>query len=406
MARPNTMECRRITRSMTKSAIHMQGGKSKSTSPYPNQIAGASDMFRNCKVVACSEKSKNRNIPLLPEEIIFSILVWLPADILYNVMRFVCRNWYNTICDPVFIKEHLSRSVFGLVIQHWLPPFTTFSIQLEKAEEEVVTRKLNCSFPHTYAACCDGLLLISDPTFTTFEYHVVNPITKQQVTLEPVPASLYGNRCALASAPSTGDYKVVHCYSSEIAILTIGVDKTWRYINTDHLPDDSRQFISCKPVSVTGFIYWFVPEKSCLFALDMDSEIIYLVQHPKDCQGRFLKKSESFLIFGTTDSKNVWDFWELMDSKLGKWRQLFKVDLKTQAQGLISVLSYEGYASIRPCAVVKNRDLVIFHCILRTPSIYIGYNVKTGKMFRYWKRKPYSDYVAHPHVNSLVVLKT
>ena len=45
--------------------------------------------------------------PCLPEEIIFYILVWLPADILYNSMRYVCQQWYRIIRDPLFIKEHL-----------------------------------------------------------------------------------------------------------------------------------------------------------------------------------------------------------------------------------------------------------------------------------------------------------
>ncbi|KAF5951240.1 hypothetical protein HYC85_009184 [Camellia sinensis] len=130
---------------------------------------------------SCSNKKKKSSIPSLPDEIIFCILAWLPADILYNSIRYVCRQWYNIINDPIFIKEQLLRCTTGLFIQQKRTPYRAQFVDFGKMN--VALTEVNVPFPNTVLATCDGLVLFRDKQDTL---HVANPLTKQSLIVPPV----------------------------------------------------------------------------------------------------------------------------------------------------------------------------------------------------------------------------
>lgn len=64
--------------------------------------------------------SSSSSILSLPKAVIYSILILLPAEILYHVMRYVCRDWNEIINHQSFIKEHFRlhfSNDHGLLIQ-------------------------------------------------------------------------------------------------------------------------------------------------------------------------------------------------------------------------------------------------------------------------------------------------
>lgn len=220
----------------------------------PNERVGRA----KCKLVYCSNKKKRTNTPSLPEEIIFYILVWLPADILYNSMRYVCRQWYKIIRDPLFVKEHLLRSTTGLLIQEHF----SFAAQFGKFGEMNTTEtKVNFNFPNLLSATCDGLVLFKDG-YDEKEVYAANPLTKQRVAAPPFcfPSFLFG--LALARAYSTMEYKLVCTYRSKkskvyhCAMVTMGKDHAWKPINCQKLSDPCRQIFRGYRFSAGGFIYW------------------------------------------------------------------------------------------------------------------------------------------------------
>ncbi|KAM7493921.1 hypothetical protein LguiB_028530 [Lonicera macranthoides] len=342
---------------------------------------------RNSGVGTCDEKM-DTNIPFLPAEIIFDILVRLRADILYNVMRLVCRKWYNIIHDPRFITANLSRSPAGLLIQRCSEPNFTFFLETVKGTENLKTEIPN----GRSVACCDGLVLIRLSNHCQKVLWVVNPITKQHVTLPLLPDYLSGHDgYTLVSGPSTMEYKVLLvCHNGItnclcLAIFTLGVDNAWRtidvikfasklYCNMYHHYHQFDHFPSNKPaIAVSGFFYWCDCEsRSPTFAaIEMETEIVYQVPLPEGVRG-YLKefiKSETSLILAYPIDGAEWEFWALTNTKARE-----------------DILILRNYSS----------------------GIYVAYNIKMRQILRYWKlgimRNSFGDNL-DIHVNSLVALK-
>ncbi|KAM7491056.1 hypothetical protein LguiA_033977 [Lonicera macranthoides] len=379
---------------------------------------------RNSGVGTCDE-TMDTNIPFLPAEIIFDILVRLRADILYNVMRLVCRKWYNIIHDPRFITANLSRSPAGLLIQRCSEPNSTFFLETVKGTENPKTEIPN----GRSVACCDGLVLIRLSNHCQKVLWVVNPITKQHVTLPLLPDYLSGHDgYTLVSGPSTMEYKVLLvCHNGItnclcLAIFTLGVDNAWRtidvikfaselYCNMYHHYHQFDRFPSNKPaIAVSGFFYWCdCKSRSPTFAaIEMETEIVYQVPLPEGVRG-YLKefiKSETSLILAYPIDGAEWEFWALTNTKAREWTKLFRIDLDIRKSPLASVLSGGTFDILIPIALFVSRDILI----LRNASsgIYVAYNIKMRQILRYWKlgimRNSFSDNL-DIHVNSLVALK-
>ncbi|KAH9606906.1 hypothetical protein KSS87_019740, partial [Heliosperma pusillum] len=58
-----------------------------------------------------------RNTPYLPTEVIFNILKFIPAKALFDAVRYVCKQWYDIVSDPAFIRAHCRISTPGFLIQ-------------------------------------------------------------------------------------------------------------------------------------------------------------------------------------------------------------------------------------------------------------------------------------------------
>ncbi|GJN37537.1 hypothetical protein PR202_gb26506 [Eleusine coracana subsp. coracana] len=91
-------------------------------------------------------KKSVRTPPQLPEEIIWEILVLLPAKSLLR-LRYVCKTWRAIISDPAFVRTYLlclaSRWEQGRRrLKHKQPPEGILCLSLWKNEEFSVTNKL------------------------------------------------------------------------------------------------------------------------------------------------------------------------------------------------------------------------------------------------------------------------
>ena len=210
----------------------------------------------NSKTVACSSDNKKSSIPFLPEEIISRILIWLPADILYNSMRYVCRQWYNIINGPLFAEEHLRCSTVGLFSQHIVPPHIAQLTVLGKMNATVT--EMSFPFPNRVLVTCDGLVLFTDKHNRTI--YVANPLTKQRVTIPSFTSHSFVSYFSLARARSTKEYKVMCTYSPSggkdfCVIVTVGKDLAWRPINCQNLSESGQRLIRYPSISTGGFLY-------------------------------------------------------------------------------------------------------------------------------------------------------
>ncbi|KAI8022694.1 hypothetical protein LOK49_LG03G02580 [Camellia lanceoleosa] len=71
----------------------------------------ASSVFRNAS--SSQTKEQKNDIPFLPKDIIFRILLCLLVEFLHYCEKFVCKAWAKIIYDPSFIKAHLLQSKDG-----------------------------------------------------------------------------------------------------------------------------------------------------------------------------------------------------------------------------------------------------------------------------------------------------
>ncbi|XP_050226207.1 putative F-box only protein 15 [Mercurialis annua] len=130
-------------------------------------------------------ESKEKRTPVdeLPPEIVQNILLRLPAPSLINC-KFVCKEWFFTITDPKFVRNHLDRvstvdyddtdGFKTLIEQRILFPVRNryeFSRERDLVEQIV---------PASY---CDGLLLL----YAVYKHFLIlwNPTTNQVNSIPP-----------------------------------------------------------------------------------------------------------------------------------------------------------------------------------------------------------------------------
>ncbi|KAG5523619.1 hypothetical protein RHGRI_035424 [Rhododendron griersonianum] len=311
----------------------------------------------------CPDESIESKIISLPKELMFNILVLLPADVLYNVMRYLCFQWCKIIHEPVFIKAHLLRSsAAGLFIQYRSAPHNAYYV-------DTGTR---------------------DVTVTRLNFQISS------------------------RARSTGEYKVVGTYQENgvwyCGIITVGKDLTWRTVDTQDICVDKRRPLIHRPFSTRGYVYWANMGRSNLFTLDVETEVFLEFPVPESSrQGRLIwyKEVGNFLgcMFWCSYSY-VFEVLVLADPKTGEWKNLYKFDLngkrKMISLSLIKKTSPKNL-ELKPVAWVNNGEVVVFTTYDRASTSYIAYNVETGETYSFdmCEQNRCTPFWC-PHVNSLV----
>ncbi|XP_059623284.1 uncharacterized protein LOC132266429 isoform X1 [Cornus florida] len=401
------------------------------------KMAGVDHISNNLKVVACSSrrKMKSSTPPFFPEEIIFNILLWLPAEVLYNVMRYVCRGWYNVINAPGFINSHLQKLTDdSLIIRScksaisWFVGIHTSNTQIRQLRPE-----FGGGFPRRMLCSCDGLLFLCCDDHKNF--YVGNPITKQLLTLPPISIMCHSlSSPQFTYARSTGRYKAHLLVTENVQsnfvsclIFTVGTDSAWRSIDTKHMPDF---FEYVKSLSTGGYIYYTSRIEPHLFALDADAEIFHQFTVPnvfhEAIRTNFFHLStrfnyivwKSFLACVAHSAEFVWELWALTELNTGEWTRCFIIDLSGHI-GLIETLFdyrnviclkkdeyYELPLDLRfiPVTSLKKGELVIFRGVEPFQN-YLVYNVKTGEVSSFVIGDCYGSSIFERHVNSLVSWK-
>ncbi|CAK7355336.1 unnamed protein product [Dovyalis caffra] len=355
-------------------------------------------------------------LPLLPEEIILTILMLLPARTLHKKMIYVCKQWYNIIRDPIFINKHLKRSRTCLLMKsHQLESKSVFI--MEKGEKGFGFEEIR--FPTTkivHPTSCDGLILFNDKKRLINTLYVLNPVTRQHVSLPRLDWSQleFGFSCCLTKSSVGGDYKVVCRWhvSCNLMIVTVGKSNAWRSISTKTLRSDDQKILLTDMIAVDGFVHWVNWWKPLhVVTLEVDSESLSRSPLPEELKKDrcFFKTTGNFLSALTEQPCNglLWDVWRFLDCKKGVWTKLYNIKFEPQRHMPHIVLGANKKIRLYPIGWVDNGDVLILACWLEeTLKDSIAYNVKTGeattivmKSTSYLFRKMLSV-----HVNSLVNL--
>ncbi|KAL3615445.1 hypothetical protein CASFOL_041106 [Castilleja foliolosa] len=287
-------------------------------------------------------KRLESNINSLPDDIVFDILVQIPAQDIYSAVRPVCRKWYQMIHTHKFVNTHLHHSTYGLLLQKRVSQSIELTSMSLSRQGQIELTRLNYEPEyHIWCSSCNGLILESEPSYNPI-LHISNPVTMQSFYLpRPVyPLSgLYFRCSAIAYASLSMQYKVVQVYFQEIQwgciILTVGVDETWRRVCTQHLSPKAKENLMYAPLTTEGFVHWFKNSKYVL-TLNVETEIItkYLAPSSGDRLYYFSTAKYLSLLIADASRELSWEVWE-MKPETGEWTQLPGIDLKDRF-GLLS----------------------------------------------------------------------
>ncbi|VFQ67442.1 unnamed protein product [Cuscuta campestris] len=354
---------------------------------------------------SCTRKKRKLNTPF-PSDLIFSILLCLPADIIYGVMQYVSREWYNIVRSPSFVYSHLKKSTHGFLLQVPYNEPISF-LAMGKKGDEVELREVEFPCFGDFESSCNGLLVMVHPVWIE-QFYVANPVLNQQIALPPCP-SIDGIRsCTLVYAASSGVYKVVYGSGTEAEyVLTVG-ETAWRPLQTSQLTAKLVYLLQYRPLSLGGFLYWASNSDQFVVILNVETETFHQIPLPQGCTNRwsiqmFSMGSSPCLMW--QKEEYVWALWLLTDQETGTWAKMPDVNLLGHC--LAIQVWHRGLQSrFTPIGWLKESELIVFRISSCDPRIVV-YNVRLEKIhctFPVIPRRNASLFWA-PHVNSLVSLR-
>jgi len=195
-----------------------------------NTYSKSHDKKKSCKVI-----SK----PLLPEDLILSILTLVPLDCLLNSARYVSKHWAATIRSSHFAEACLrhARSKPGLYVENRTSENSSYFLDIkDNVNGQFEFERTDFGTPPRMGSIvgnCDGILLLFQGPTRTF---VVNPIIKCWLRIPPLPISQKRmqlvRQVTIAHVPHTAKFKlffidileVTGAFWFVIYVLRIGID--------------------------------------------------------------------------------------------------------------------------------------------------------------------------------------
>ncbi|KAL7122737.1 hypothetical protein ACP275_01G062600 [Erythranthe tilingii] len=349
---------------------------------------------RRCK----DRKSFSTNIESLPDELLFEILLLLSSKDIHNGARLVCKRWYNIIRNPNFVKAHLRNnpSTVGLLIQSYDVPGDPAFVSLRRGKVEV--SKLNYNFPQTIWSSCNGLILELDLK-TQKGVYILNPETNFRFDLpRAIPEPDEHLEYCIAYSAASKEYKVVHTsYYTKYygipklrycAILTVGVDKSWMRVGTQHLSATARNILTGFPLATEGFIHWTSNERlhTHVLTMNVETEVITANVVPQgygESFGYYLPMGSCLTLF---IELSEFSFEILkMKSETGEWTKLPNVDLEGRRRRIEQFVSEccgsledePRYLILEPGGWLDEQVLVLH---VSPTRVFVVYNVRTQEI--------------------------
>ncbi|KAL3626462.1 hypothetical protein CASFOL_030011 [Castilleja foliolosa] len=276
----------------------------------------------------------NTNINSLPDELVVDILVHIPAQDIYSAVMTVCFKWYKIIHTHTFINTHLHHSTYGLIAQNQVSQTNQLTFMTLSRQGRVELTRLNYEAKYKiWCNSCNGLIL--EWVFVNqSSFYITNPATMQHFALPPFFDPMYFTYSAFAYASVSMEYKVVIVFRQEkewcCAILTVGVDESWRPVRTQHLSLESKKLLVHEPFTTEGFVHWAY-RGNYVLTLNVETEIITEYSVPSlssgdDIIGHHYHSAAKYLTLLIEFRGWLWEVWE-MKPETGEWTKLPGIEI-------------------------------------------------------------------------------
>ncbi|KAL8055515.1 hypothetical protein ABFX02_04G060900 [Erythranthe guttata] len=340
--------------------------------------------FRGCK-----GKKSSTNIDSLSDELVFDILLNLPAEDIYENAVLVCRRWSHMIRTRDFVKEHiLHHSIPGLLILDYnREKKKNPSIFVAIRQGRIEISEFNYKMRGNILACCNGLIL--EFYISKHALVITNPATKQHFD---VPRFGHPNCSSMAYSAVSMKYKVVLTYhhggdvsTLRCVIATVGVDKSWRDVCLQHLSFEAKNYLYMNPITTGGFLHWTRRHThTSVVTLNVETETItqYPVPQGQDYDRRYkyylsTGKSLSLFISNGSFSMEVWE----MKSDTGEWSEMCTVDLESRKNEFEKLRCDKcpTLFYLAPASWLKYPEVVVLR-VSHPSCVCIAYNVTTDEI--------------------------
>ncbi|CAA0809553.1 Unknown protein [Striga hermonthica] len=307
------------------------------------------------------------NLLSLPDDLLCKILLNVPAQDIYCRVSRVCRTlYYHTIGSEEFINLHLRQTdQYGLFFryaptrndQHSSPRPVFLSM---KQGRVTVSDYYSYESRFTLRSSCSGLILEYDFYTRMSKVHVANPVAGRPFQLPPLPKYAKCMHCCVGCAEASKAYKVVLAYYDEgwdlrRAIFTVGVDKSWRHLATEHL----TELMTGNLLVTEGFIHSIFGDT--VRTLNVETEVMTEMRAPMSeyakHKKRYLSTGKSLTLVVEVEHR-VFRVWEMVyrDYYYHYWREWERdIVLGSEIQYLFS---------IQPIGWLQQMEVLVFKGLL------------------------------------------
>lgn len=271
----------------------------------------------------------------------------------------------------------------------------------------IAMSKFNYDFKHRISASCNGLILETlddtDHNKSRKTLSVANPATNQRLPLPPLPLKMSRYWCSVIAYDAASlKYKVVVIYDRswinivhDCAILTVGVDKPWRDVNTQHISERNSWLLCCNVLITQGFVHWHSGQGTHVINLNLETEVLTEIRIPQgyDEQGsKYYLSTERSLTLFIECGRFLWDVWEMMNAEEsgGEWTKVFKIDMEGPMWRLQKMMIHTSPHKLKPNGWLCRGEVLVLR-IPRPTRVCVVYDVRTREVDFFMLTTGYGD---------------
>ncbi|CAA0809552.1 Unknown protein [Striga hermonthica] len=326
----------------------------------------------------------------IPDDVLLKILLNLSAQDIYRASLVCRRLYYLTIRSEDFVNLHLQQQTdeYGLFFQYGPTSIYDYSYP-RSVFVSMKQGHVTVSDHYAYKSrlilqtSCNGLILdykfwkpFECMFWKPFQLHLANPVTGRAFRLPPLPKGGYFTHCCMGYAKASKAYKVVLAYRIDwesdacLAILTVGVDKSWRHLD---LATDQylTEYTLSRPLVTEGFIHLIFG--GIVVTLNVETEVMSLITETQgwtlypEYMKWYLSTGKSLTLVVQVEDC-VFQVWEMVCGDYYQWRKWERqIMLGSEIQYLRSIQPV-GWLQQMEVLVFKGRSDV-FYVVIATGEI-------------------------------------
>ncbi|GAA0158905.1 hypothetical protein LIER_38750 [Lithospermum erythrorhizon] len=278
----------------------------------------------------------NKDVALLPDDILIDILSRLPAHSILQCHR-VCRDWRALTSTRQFAEMQFRRAESTIFMQCYHPldhggtvHFLVFDENAKRFQKLKFKSKVVAAMKKygVIKLCCSfGGLLLFEKLFPPIACVVIDPFTEVVKWIYFPFGFGCGTVCGLFFQPLASEYKVL-LYTNKDYYVYGSKSLTWRNITFGSFP--FRPHV-CSPVLLNQALHWILDPASvddkeidlCIHAVmvfDMGSEKFHTMPHPNVQQYRVKCRHIMMYLFEKDESLYLCDMYDIFDGLIEMWQ--------------------------------------------------------------------------------------